>query len=93
VSKGVRKSIPEREEGEKVMKEGMEKGEIKFILHGKKLKGSFALVKTRGWGPKNSWLLIKHDDEFVQKDYNANDYNVSAKSGKSIEEIASSSAR
>jgi bifunctional non-homologous end joining protein LigD len=87
VSKGVRREIPDREEGERVMKEGLEKGEIKFVFHGKKLKGSFALVKTRGWGPKNSWLLIKHDDEFVQKDYNANDYNFSARSGKSIEEI------
>lgn len=89
VSKGVRKTIQDREEGEKIMKEGMEKGEIKFILHGKKMKGSFALVKTRGWGPKNSWLLIKHQDDFVQKDYNANDYDVSAVSGKSIEEIES----
>ncbi len=88
ISKGVRKEIPDREEGEKVMNAGMEKGEIKFVLHGKKMKGSFALVKTRGWGPKNSWLLIKHADEYVQKDYDANDYTKSAKSGKTIEEIA-----
>ncbi len=87
LSKGVRKEIPDRIEGEKIMKEGLEKGEIKFVLHGKKLKGSFALVKTRGWGPKNSWLLIKHDDDYVQKDYNANDYDFSAMSGKSIEAI------
>jgi bifunctional non-homologous end joining protein LigD len=87
VSKGVRREIPDREEGEKVMKEGLEKGELKFVLHGKKLKGSFALVKTKGWGPKNSWLLIKHADEFVEKDYDANTYDFSAKSGKSIEEI------
>jgi bifunctional non-homologous end joining protein LigD len=88
VSKGVRKEIPDRQEGEQVMKEGMEKGEIKFVLHGKKLKGSFALVKTKGWGPKNSWLLIKHADEHVVKDYNASDYDFSARSGKSIEDIA-----
>jgi bifunctional non-homologous end joining protein LigD len=87
VSKGVRKEITDPEEGDEVMKEGMKKGEIKFLLKGKKLQGSFALVKTRGWGPKDSWLLIKHNDESVQKDYNANDYDVSAVSGKSIEEI------
>src|ERR1700722_5931349 len=88
ISKGVRKAIPERERGEKVMEDGLEKGEIKFILHGKKLKGSFALVKTKGWGPKNSWLLIKHNDEFVQSGYDANEYDSSAVSNKSIDEIA-----
>ena len=88
ISKGVRKEIPDRAEGEKIMKEGMDKGEIKFVLHGKKMKGSFALVKTKGWGPKNSWLLIKHADDHVEKDYDANDHPKSAKSGKTIEEIA-----
>jgi len=88
ISKGVRKEIPNREEGEKVMEEGLKKGEIKFILHGKKLQGSFALVKTKGWGPKNSWLLIKHDDTFVEKNYDANDYDFSAVSKKSLAQIA-----
>jgi len=87
ISKGVRKEIPDRQEGEKVMKEGIKKGEIKFVLHGKKLKGSFALVKTKGWGPKDAWLLIKHDDKYVEKDYDANDYDFSAKSRKGIGEI------
>jgi bifunctional non-homologous end joining protein LigD len=88
VAKGVRKAIDERSEGEKVMREGLEKGEIKFILYGKKMHGSFALVKTKGWGPKNGWLLIKHNDEFVQKDYDANAYDFSAVSKKSLDEIA-----
>lgn len=88
VSKGVRQEIKDRDEGEKVMIEGLKKGEIKFVLHGKKLKGSFALVKTRGWGPKDSWLLIKHQDEFVQKDYDANSFDFSAKSKKTLQEIA-----
>jgi bifunctional non-homologous end joining protein LigD len=88
ISKGVRKEITDRSEGEKVMEEGLKKGEIKFVLHGKKLSGSFALVKTKGWGPKNSWLLIKHNDEFVQSGYDANAYDVSAMSKKSLEEIA-----
>lgn len=87
VSKGVRNAIEDKKEGEKVMKAGVEKGEIKFILNGKKLKGSFALVKTKGWGPKNSWLLIKHDDKYVQKGYDAKEFDFSAVSGKSMEEI------
>jgi bifunctional non-homologous end joining protein LigD len=87
VEKGVRKAIDDFAEGNTVMEEGVEKGEIKFQLFGKKLKGSFALVKTKGFGPKNAWLLIKHKDEYVKEGYDANDYEFSATSGKSIEEI------
>ncbi len=87
IEKGVRKEITDRKEGEKIMEEGLKKGEIKFVLHGKKLHGSFALVKTKGWGPKDSWLLIKHNDKFVQKNYDANNYDLSAVSKKSIKEI------
>ena len=46
----------------------LEKGDLKFILHGKKLKGSWVLVRTRGFGSsrgKTSWLLIKHRDEYA----------------------------
>src|SRR5579863_3527081 len=57
ISKGIRQTITDRKKGDTVMQEGLTHGEIKFILHGKKLNGSFALVKTKGWGPKNSWLL------------------------------------
>ena len=41
----------------------LRKGELKFTLHGKKLRGSWVLVRTRG-GPsgKPAWLLIKHRD-------------------------------
>lgn len=90
ISKGIRKLVEDRKEGEMVMKEGMQKGEIKFFLHGKKLKGSFALVKTKGFGPKDSWLVIKHNDEYVQKDYDAKNFDFSAVSGKTIEEIRNS---
>ena len=40
-------------------------GELKFSLNGVKLKGSFVLVRTRGFGGKESWLLIKHRDEWA----------------------------
>lgn len=88
IAKGIRKKISDRREGEQVMKEGLKKGEIKFILHGKKMKGSFALVKTKGWGPKNSWLLIKHNDTFVKQGYDASEYDFSAVSKKSLAQIA-----
>lgn len=85
-----RKQIKDKKEGEKTMETGIKKGEIKFYLKGKKLKGSFALVKTNGFPPgkTNSWLLIKHKDEFVFPDYDAANYPKSVKSGKTVEEIA-----
>ena len=44
----------------------LRKGDLKFRLDGYKLKGSWALVRTRGYGDsgKPSWLLIKHRDEW-----------------------------
>lgn len=46
----------------------IQKGELKFTLHGEKLRGSWALVRTRGYGGssgRSSWLLIKHRDQFA----------------------------
>jgi bifunctional non-homologous end joining protein LigD len=41
------------------LKTGLNAGNLKFTLHGKKLKGSFALVNLKG-KQENAWLLIKH---------------------------------
>jgi bifunctional non-homologous end joining protein LigD len=48
----------------------LEKGDLKFTLHGNKLKGSWVLVRTRGFGKssKPSWLLIKHKDRYASED-------------------------
>jgi bifunctional non-homologous end joining protein LigD len=45
----------------------LSKGELKFTLNGKKLKGSWVLVRTKGYGgsKKESWLLIKHRDRYA----------------------------
>ena len=44
----------------------LKKGDLKFTLDGYKLKGSWVLVRTRGYGGDRaagrSWLLIKHRD-------------------------------
>jgi bifunctional non-homologous end joining protein LigD len=48
----------------------LEKGDLKFTLHGKKLQGSWVLVRTRGFGSsrgRSAWLLIKHRDRFASK--------------------------
>lgn len=87
--KGEREIIENTEEAEEEMEEGLKKGEIKFFLEGTKLKGSFALVRTKGFPPgvKNAWLLIKHKDEFAKEGYDAKDYDFSVKSGKKLKEI------
>jgi len=38
------------------------RGDLKFTLHGRKLRGSWVLVRTRG---ERQWLLIKHRDDAV----------------------------
>jgi len=48
----------------------LQKGDLKFTLQGSKLKGSWVLVRTRGFGGssgRSSWLLIKHRDSFASK--------------------------
>lgn len=42
----------------------LRKGDLKFTLDGYKLKGSWVLVKTKYGGAPNSWLLMKHKDEW-----------------------------
>ena len=89
LSKGVRKEIGNRGEAEKVARESLKEGNLKFHLYGKKLHGSFALVRTKGFGGRESWLMIKHRDEYSQEGYDANDYDFSAVSGRSLAQIAS----
>ena len=46
----------------------LEKGELKFTLFGKKLRGSWVLVRTKlgyGGSAKPQWLLIKHRDQYA----------------------------
>jgi DNA ligase D-like protein (predicted 3'-phosphoesterase) len=42
--------------------EALERGHAVFVLHGEKLRGGFALQRTRG-GEKPQWLLVKRRDE------------------------------
>lgn len=64
----------------------IKKGEIKFYMNGKKLKGEFVLVHLKNDArSSNSWLLIKHRDEYaVDKLYNSED-SVSVKDKKAGE--------
>ncbi len=78
-------------EGKLPAAEQLARGEIKFVLHGHKLHGSFALVHTgkRGADPKErqNWLVIKHKDEFVDPGWDMEKLDWSVLSGRSIREI------
>lgn len=47
----------------------MNRGDIKIKLFGGKLKGEFAIVKTRNNYKENAWLLIKHKDEYAVSEF------------------------
>jgi bifunctional non-homologous end joining protein LigD len=70
--------------------EALRKGELKFTLHGKKLKGSWVLVRTKGYGgsKKESWLLIKHRDRYASTDDVLEKKPKSVLSNKLLAEIA-----
>jgi bifunctional non-homologous end joining protein LigD len=70
---------------------GLAKGDLKLRLDGYKLKGSWALVRTRGYGGDRgagkSWLLIKHKDEWSGDLDIAEFAPLSVKSGEDFAEI------
>jgi len=67
------------------------KGDLKFRLNGKRLKGDFALIKMKGRRPGskgNEWLMIKKHDDYVVEGYDAGKIDESVLSKRSMDEIA-----
>src|ERR1700722_4103983 len=73
---------------QKTLLRELREGSVKFRLLGKKLKGEFALVRTKGRG-ENSWLLIKHRDRYASETP-VTDKDKSVRSKKTLEQIAKS---
>jgi bifunctional non-homologous end joining protein LigD len=69
--------------------EQLERGELKFALEGRKLRGSFVLVrlKPKKGASGNDWLLIKHRDEFDSPNWDVEAYPESAVTGRTLEEV------
>jgi bifunctional non-homologous end joining protein LigD len=71
------------------LRAGYRKGDFKFELHGKRLHGSWVLVRTRRDGRKNQWLLIKHRDDDADPELDpVETYQTSVKTGRTMDEIA-----
>ena len=66
----------------------MARGDLKFRLHGEKLKGDFALVLMKGRGKGNEWLILKKRDEFAVPGWDVENYAYSVLSGRTQQEIA-----
>ncbi len=66
----------------------LERGELKFLLHGRKLRGGFVLVKLKRSEKGNEWLMIKHRDAAVDLRWDIEDHDGSVLSGRTLAEIA-----
>jgi bifunctional non-homologous end joining protein LigD len=74
----------------------LEKGDLKFTLHGKRLKGSWVLVhmkgrdqQRRGGEARENWLLIKHRDAYAREsDGLTEKFTTSVETGRDLEGIA-----
>jgi DNA ligase D-like protein (predicted 3'-phosphoesterase) len=67
--------------------EALERGHAVFVLHGEKLRGGFALQRTRP-GKKPQWLLIKRrDDQASPGSDVVAEHPQSAISGKTLDEL------
>src|SRR3990172_2344577 len=71
--------------------EGLAKGDLKFRLHGDRLKGDWVLVrmkKDRTGGKRENWLLIKKRDDYAGDGSEpTQDFDTSVKSGRSMDQI------
>jgi bifunctional non-homologous end joining protein LigD len=86
-------------EGNRTPEEALAKGDFKFTLEGKRLHGSFVLVRMRhdrDGGKRTNWLLIKHRDDFSIEGNGAaviEENDTSVASGRTMEAIASGKGR
>ncbi len=74
-------------EGELDTQKQLERGELKFVLHGKKVRGSFVLVQLKNSKEKKDWLLIKHRDEAADETWDAEKMDTSIVSGRTLEDV------
>jgi DNA ligase D-like protein (predicted 3'-phosphoesterase) len=67
--------------------EALERGHAVFVLHGEKLRGGFALQRTRP-EPKSQWLLVKRRDEEARPGSDiVSEQPASVLSGKTLDEL------
>src|SRR5271163_3235874 len=69
----------------------LKKGDLKIRLHGKRLKGDFAIVHIRARRPGskgNEWLLIKKQDDEVVPKFDIDKFETSVLTDRTMAQIA-----
>src|SRR5687768_16022604 len=89
---GTYETDPKLSKAENVRKltEDYRKSHLHLIMHGKKLRGAFSLLKMRGNKYANddkAWILIKKDDEFADREHPVADQDRSAVTKRSLQQI------
>ncbi|HVX40865.1 MAG TPA: DNA polymerase ligase N-terminal domain-containing protein [Gemmatimonadaceae bacterium] len=86
---------PEAGGGEEALRDGYERGDLKILMHGTRMRGGWVLVRMRtDERGRSQWLLIKHRDDFADPGYDVvADETTSVVSGRSMEEIGTKSRR
>jgi bifunctional non-homologous end joining protein LigD len=74
--------------GELPARDQIARGDLKFRLHGEKLKGEFALVHMKGRGKGNEWLLLKKKGPEAVPGWDVEEHAYSILTGRTQEEIA-----
>src|SRR3954465_4718814 len=76
--------------------DALQKGDLKFVLHGKRMKGEWVLVHMKGRDAhkrdgttRENWLLIKHRDDYAtDADTLTEKFTTSVQTGRDLAGIA-----
>jgi bifunctional non-homologous end joining protein LigD len=81
---------PESGDGQEAVREGYRRGDLKIVMHGERMQGSWVLVRTRrDERGKTQWLLIKHRDHLAMEGADiVAAVQTSVVTGRTMEEIA-----
>lgn len=74
---------------QEAVRENLNRGELKFVVQGDKLRGAFVLTKLERDANDATWLLIKRKDEYSTPQ-NIQEKGLSALTGRSMDEITAS---
>jgi len=79
----------EDDAGPAALRSGYEKGELRFVMHGKRIRGGFVLARLRRPG-RPQWLLIKRRDDYAdpKRDVTAEE-TTSIATRRTMDQIAS----
>jgi bifunctional non-homologous end joining protein LigD len=75
-------------DGADELKKGWKAGDLRFVLHGERLKGAWSLVRTKRPAAAPQWLLMKRNDEHARAGSDiVEEEMTSVDSGRTMDEI------